>query len=212
MLVPAKTPRIVKILGKGLRFTVETTEPVVYLTFDDGPIADLTPFILEELDRYQAKATFFMVGENAMKRPDLVQEILLRGHQIGNHTQNHLNGFKTKVVNYLANVGECAAVLKPHLNPEAPLLFRPPYGRISPREIFHLKKRGYQIIMWDVLSKDYDSKLSPEMVVHNVLDNVIPGSIIVMHDNVKAEQNVKTALPIILKGLIEKGFRMEVLR
>ena len=211
MIVPAKTPKIIKLLGKGLRFSVQTTEPVVYLTFDDGPIPGLTPWILDQLDVFGASATFFMVGENAGRNPDLVTEILNRGHQIGNHTQNHRNGFKTKLKDYLDNVALCAEELKSFLPTESPLLFRPPYGRILPRQIYNLRKRGYQIVLWDVLSKDYDASLEPETVVRNVLANVNPGSIIVMHDNIKAEKNVKAALPEILLGLKSMGYRMEAL-
>jgi peptidoglycan/xylan/chitin deacetylase (PgdA/CDA1 family) len=209
--VPAKTPRLIQVLGKGLRFSVETKEPVVYLTFDDGPIPGLTPWILGQLNEYGAKATFFMVGENAKNNPEVLLHVLAEGHRIGNHTQNHFNGFKTKTAEYVANAEACGEVLRTYLPKDAPLLFRPPYGRITPRQVFRIRKLGYQIIMWDVLSKDYEAKLDPETVVRNVLDNVKPGSIVVMHDNIKAEKNLHAALPEILKGLKEKGFRMEAL-
>jgi peptidoglycan/xylan/chitin deacetylase (PgdA/CDA1 family) len=208
-MVPAKTPRLVQLLGKGLQFRIETKEPVVYLTFDDGPIPGLTPWISDQLNYWGAKATFFMVGENILRQPSLVESLLKSGHALGNHTHNHLNGFKTRVSDYLANADACQQALESFLPQGQPLLFRPPYGKISPRELFFLRKLGYHIVMWDVLSKDYDAEVPPNQVVQNVLDHAEPGSIIVLHDNLKAEANLKIALPRILAGLRQKGFRME---
>lgn len=211
MQIPAKIPKLVQILGKGLVFQIDTNEPEVFLTFDDGPIEGLTSWILAQLDEYEAKATFFMVGENAQKRPDLVREIGEKGHSIGNHTHNHLSGFKTRISRYVENVNSCNAVLNSHLPDGKQLLFRPPYGRILLRQAYQLRKLGYQIIMWDVLSKDYDQSLDAQSVVSNVLQNAKPGSIIVMHDNLKAERNLKIALPQILEGLQSQGLRFSAL-
>jgi peptidoglycan/xylan/chitin deacetylase (PgdA/CDA1 family) len=210
-LVPAKIPKWVRLLGVGLTFRIPTEKKEVFLTFDDGPIPDLTPWVLEELSKHNAKATFFMVGENVEKHPELVKSILIDGHRIGNHTHNHLNGFKVSILQYLNNTEKCEKGLEPYLNPNETKLFRPPYGRLTPREIVKLKKRGFKIILWDVLSKDYDPKTSPSECVNNVVQNVVPGSIIVMHENLKASKNVKEALPEILRHLKNDGYSFSVL-
>ena len=210
-LVPAKIPKWVRLLGVGLTFRIPTEKHEVFLTFDDGPIPELTPWVLDELAKYNAKATFFLVGENAEKYPDLVKRILGEGHKIGNHTYNHLNGFKTPVLQYVANADKCQKMLQPYLRENETVLFRPPYGRLTPRQMIKLKKRAYKIILWDVLSKDYDHETRPEQCIKNVLQNVIPGSIVVMHDNLKAGKNLKAALPEILLGLKEGGFEFSVL-
>jgi len=211
MNVPAKIPKWVQLLGFGLTFRIKTDRQEVFLTFDDGPIPALTPWLLDELAKHNAKATFFLVGENAEKHPELIKRILADGHRIGNHTFNHLNGFKTPVLQYVTNAEKCQKTLLPYLKENESLLFRPPYGRLTPGQMIKLKKRGYKIILWDVLSKDYDSKTSAEQCTRNVLDNVVPGSIIVMHDNLKATQNLQAALPAILSGLKAKGFGFSVL-
>jgi peptidoglycan/xylan/chitin deacetylase (PgdA/CDA1 family) len=211
MKVPAKIPKWIRLLGIGLTFRIPTEKKEVFLTFDDGPIPELTPWVLDELAKYEAKATFFLVGDNAEKHPLLVKRILDEGHRIGNHTFNHLNGFKSSVLQYISNAEKCQKTLLPYLNKNETPLFRPPYGRLTPREIIKLKKRNFKIILWDVLSKDYDQKTSPEDCVNNVMQNVIPGSIVVMHDNLKAEKNLKLALPEILPGLKKMGFGFGVL-
>jgi len=210
-MVPARIPRLIRVLGVGLTFRIPTKKKEVFLTFDDGPIPELTPWVLDELAKHQAKATFFMVGENASKNPELAKRAVHEGHRIGNHTFNHLNGFKSPVAQYISNTEKCQKVLNPFLSKNEPFLFRPPYGRISPREIIKLKKRGYKIILWDVLSKDYDGKTSAAQCIQNVLHNVVSGSIIVMHDNIKATSNLKSALPEILKGLIKQGYTFSTL-
>jgi peptidoglycan/xylan/chitin deacetylase (PgdA/CDA1 family) len=211
MKVPAKIPKWIRLLGIGLTFRIPTEKKEVFLTFDDGPIPELTPWVLDELAKHEAKATFFLVGENAEKHPHLVKRILDEGHRIGNHTFNHLNGFKSSVLQYITNTEKCQKALLPYLNENETPLFRPPYGRLTPREIIKLKKRNFKIILWDVLSKDYDQKTSPEECLNNVVQNVISGSIVVMHDNLKAEKNLKLALPEILPGLKKMGFGFGVL-
>lgn len=211
MNIPAKTPALVRLLGQGLVFSISTQEKVVYLTFDDGPIPELTPWILDQLALYKAKATFFMVGENVLRYPEIAKRVQNEGHRIGNHTHHHLNGFKTRVSDYMQDTEHCAATLAPFLLKEDEAIFRPPYGKISPREAFLLRKLGYQIVLWDVLSKDYETELPSVEVYRNVVSNLSPGSIIVMHDNVKATRNVKEALPEILKSVQEQGYRMEAI-
>ncbi len=211
MKAPAKTPKIVRILGQGLTFKKPNQANEVYLTFDDGPIPNLTPWILGCLQEFEAKATFFMVGENVERNPELVKRILLEGHKVGNHTHNHIKGFRTKVSDYIDNTAACQKALNQILAEGYAKVFRPPYGQISPRQAYNLKKMGYEIIMWDVLSKDYDPSISPENCISNVLDNLENGSIIVMHDNIKAEKNVKGALPSILSGIKQQGFSFGIL-
>ncbi len=194
-----------------MTFRIPTKSKEVFLTFDDGPIHGLTPWILEELDRHQAKATFFMVGQNVIDNPDLVRMVLSKGHRVGNQTQHHLNGFLTSSKSYLNDVIHCKKALDPFLDSDYSLLFRPPYGRLFPIQAYRIRKMGFKIIMWDVLSKDYESTLDPLECVRNVLDNVQNGSIIVMHDNLKAEKCIKEALPSILAELKKAGFAFSIL-
>lgn len=207
--VPAKTPRLIKRLLPGLWFSIPTKEPVLYLTFDDGPLPELCPWILECLQQHNALATFFLVGENVRRNPELVQAILDAGHTIGNHTQNHLNGFRTRTKEYLANTRLCADELQDFESPENAPLFRPPYGKVKPLQVLALRRAGFEIILWDVLSKDYDESLRPEDLFSNVISHAKPGSILVFHDNKKAEKNLRIALPLILSELSARGFRFE---
>lgn len=209
---PVRTPVLFQKLLPGLHFSVPVREKVLFLTFDDGPLPQFCPWILDCLREHGARATFFLVGENAAANPHLVQQILEEGHTIGNHTHNHLNGFKTLSREYLNNTELCRKVLQPYLNSKEAPLFRPPYGKIRPRQISALRKEGFEIVMWDVLSRDYDASISPEELYRNAVDNAKPGSILVFHDNVKAERNLRIALPRILKSLSQSGYRFDALR
>ena len=183
----------------------------VFLTFDDGPVPELCDFILDQLAVWKAGATFFLVGENVVRHPDYAARIAGAGHRIGNHTHNHLNGFATPADVYLENAGQAAAVLQPYLKSGQIPLFRPPYGKITPQQARRLRAAGFRLVMWDVLSKDYDSNLPVSVVVENTLRHSEPGSIVVLHDNLKAGRNIREGLPLILKGLQEKGLRPEAL-
>jgi peptidoglycan/xylan/chitin deacetylase (PgdA/CDA1 family) len=209
---PVRIPRILKFLFTGIRFTGPASEKVLYLTFDDGPRPEFCPWILDCLAAFDAKATFFLVGENVSQHPELADNIFRNGHSIGNHTFNHLNGFKTNLSDYLENAGMCGDVLKSRLSPDAAPMFRPPYGKIRPSQVRELRKLGYEIILWDVLSKDYEAGLSPEKLYQNVVRYSRPGSILVFHDNRKAEQKLRTALPLILSELKKQGYRFDALR
>ena len=194
-----KTPPFVQFLFKRLIWRFVDTEKV-YLTFDDGPVPEATPWVLDILKAADIKATFFCVGENVKKYPEIYKRILDEGHAVGNHTYNHLNAWKTKSKKYLENV-ELAS------NEIDSKLFRPPYGKLSPK----LSKKieaDYDIIMWDVLSIDYNSGLLGDRVLQNVIKNVKPGSIIVFHDSDKASDNLYYALPRTLEFLQENGFGM----
>ncbi len=171
----------------------------VYLTFDDGPIPAATPFILDTLERFGARATFFMVGDNAQKYPHLVREVRSRGHRIGNHTFHHLGGLKWKYEEYLQDVYLAGELL--HTD-----LFRPPHGWMRVSQYHRLRKEGFKVVMWDVVTRDYSCYLSADDVVQNVKRYTRPGSIITFHDSLKSIDKLKGALPRALQWLCEQGY------
>jgi peptidoglycan/xylan/chitin deacetylase (PgdA/CDA1 family) len=177
---------------------INSPEKSIYLTFDDGPIAGLTEWILDELRRFDAKATFFCVGENIEKNKNIFERISKEGHQIGNHTFNHIKGFHTSLLEYLRNTDACEVLTKNRL-------FRPPYGQLRKSQYRSLLRLNYKIVFWDVISYDYE-KITPEQCLKNVLKHTKNGSIVVFHDNLKAENNVKYALTRTLEHFSEKGF------
>ena len=178
----------------------------IYLTFDDGPIPEVTPFVLNLLAEYNARATFFCIGDNVRKHPEIYQQILKEGHSVGNHTFNHLRGWDTEDEVYLENVQECADLVDSKL-------FRPPYGRIKRSQVEKLQALypDMQVIMWDVLSGDFDEKLKPEKCFRKVIDATCPGSIVVFHDSLKAFNTLKQVLPVVLKMWHKEGLKMEKL-
>jgi len=178
---------------------VPVQDPVLYLTFDDGPVSGLTEWILDELDQFGAKATFFCVGGNVSRQPELYSKIMALGHRTGNHTFSHLNGYRHSVGTYVKDVYQAEGLIGSRL-------FRPPYGRIRPRAVRRLRQH-FQIILWDVLSMDYDQELSPAIVLNLVISKARPGSIIVFHDNLKAEKNLKYVLPQVLDHFSKLGYR-----
>ena len=182
---------------------MDKREKAVYLTFDDGPIPEATPFILDTLERYGAKATFFMVGENARKYPHLLAEVKARGHRIGNHTNNHIGGFRWWSWLYLANVVEANKVL--HTN-----LFRPPHGWMKMMQYRVLRHCGFRVVMWDVVTRDYSRRLTAEDVLNNVRRYTRPGSIMTFHDSLKSIDKLKHALPEALQWLIQEGYEFKV--
>ncbi len=173
----------------------------VFLTFDDGPIPEVTPWVLDQLDRHGVKATFFMVGQNAERYPDLVEEVRRRGHAVGNHTLHHLQGAKVSTRRYLRDVTAADRLLKTDL-------FRPPHGWLRPRQAKALRKR-YRIIMYDLITRDYSRRLTAEDVIGNVKRYARDGSIIVFHDSLKSWPRLEKALPEALRWLKEEGFRFE---
>jgi peptidoglycan/xylan/chitin deacetylase (PgdA/CDA1 family) len=184
------------------------SEKSIYLTFDDGPIPGLSPWILELLKAYEAKGTFFMVGENVARYPDLAQQVLAEGHSIGNHTHRHLHAGKHSLQAYIHDVAEGQHALRTHLGTDTSL-FRPPYGRLPMS--FAKQLEHYQVIMWDVLSGDFDQKLRAEDCLKSSIRATSPGSIIVWHDNVKSEARIREALPAYLEHFSRLGYKFKAL-
>jgi peptidoglycan/xylan/chitin deacetylase (PgdA/CDA1 family) len=209
-----KTNALIKKIFSNYIWDVSNTENKIYLTFDDGPIPEITEWVLEELKKHNAKATFFCIGNNIEKYPDIFEKVITEGHSIGNHTFNHLNGWKTSTIEYLENFKLCEDSISNLQSKTYNLkskLFRPPYGKIKTSQSKKLRQLGYKIIMWDVLSADYDISISPGKCLDNVLKNVTSGSIIVFHDSIKAFPNLEYTLPKALKYWQEKGFAFEKL-
>ncbi|WP_410220440.1 polysaccharide deacetylase family protein [Pedobacter sp.] len=201
-----RPPFFLKWYYSSLVWNKDTTKKTIYLTFDDGPIPNVTDFVLNTLKRFNIKATFFCIGDNISKHPHVYERLKLEGHAVGNHTFNHLKGWKTDDQVYLENFLKCQEFTQTNL-------FRPPYGRIRKSQIAQLKSQmpKLHIIMWDVLSGDFDLSLSPEKCYQNVVKNVRNGSIIVFHDSLKAWDRLEYALPKAIETLINKGYQFETL-
>lgn len=199
-----KTPGFVKEFFPQLIWDSPQPNPTIYLTFDDGPHPDITPEVLDLLDRYHAKGTFFCVGENIDKYPETFKILQDRRHGIGSHTYNHLNGWATDNDDYFKNVNRAASLT-------GTTLFRPPYGRIKPSQVSHLQHK-YQIVMWTVLSGDFDKTLTGTQCFENVRKNTGSGSIVVFHDSVKAADRVLHALPKVLDYFTEQNYAFASLR
>ena len=204
-----KTNSIIKRIFSNYIWDIPNTENIIYLTFDDGPTPEITEWVLEQLSNHNAKATFFCIGKNIEAQPSIFKKIINAGHTIGNHTFNHLNGWKATIEEYAANVSLCAYSIskrKLEQNKITSKLFRPPYGKIKPAQARNLAKQGYKIIMWDVLSADFDQTITKEKCLKNVVSNIKPGSIIVFHDSVKAFKNLEYTLPRVLEYIDENNF------
>lgn len=198
-----RPPRLFRLLVPGGIFKMSSTGRTVYLTFDDGPIPEVTPWVLETLDRYGVKATFFMVGDNARRYPELVAEVRRRGHAIGNHTMHHLQGAKSTTRRYLHDVKEADAWIGSGL-------FRPPHGWLRPMQQLTLT-RDYRIVMYDLVTRDYSNKLTAREVADNVKRYARPGSIIVFHDSLKSAPRIVEALPASIEWLKSEGYAFEKL-
>lgn len=180
----------------------------IYLTFDDGPTPEITNWVLDELGKHNAKATFFCIGKNIEQEPALFKRIIEEKHAIGNHTQDHANGWATSKETYLESIATCAKAIGKHIcNKTSPKLFRPPYGKVKSSQINALKKLGYKIVMWDVLSADFDTSITKEKCLENVISNICSGSIIIFHDSVKAFPNLEYTLPKVLEYIDQKHFQ-----
>ena len=190
-------PSIFPLIAPNVTWKVNTNDKVLYLTFDDGPHPIITPLVLNILDEYNAKATFFCVGENVTKYPDIFNQIINKGHAVGNHTYNHVKGWQTSDAAYLENIKKAAEVIPSNL-------FRPPYGRIKPSQI-KLLKDHYRIIMWSILTRDYDKRLNPHNTIKQLNKLIKSGDVIVYHDSEKAQQNML----IMLKGVLQNFHQLQ---
>lgn len=207
-----RAPFILSWIYPELVWHINTSQKEIYLTFDDGPVPGPTEFVLSELARFDAQATFFCIGDNVRKHPSLFRKIIASGHMIGNHTFHHLSGWKTSSEKYLSNIKQCqdefdldlpSAGLEPPLA-GYPRLFRPPYGRIKRRQIRQIK--DYKIVMWDVLTHDYAQTLDREDCLQGSIKATRPGSIVVFHDSLKAEKNLTYVLPRFMEHFSKLGF------
>lgn len=190
--------RLPALFFPSLIWRVKTRSKLIYLTFDDGPVPEVTPQVLDILDAFGWKATFFCVGENVFRYPDLYQEILARGHRTGNHSYNHIRGFRYATEEYVQNVKKASEMIQSKL-------FRPPHGRIKPAQLKALRKE-YDIVMWDVITYDYDRGRSPERILKTIRRNLRKGSVVVFHDSLKAKANVLEVLPKALAFWQSKGY------
>ncbi|WP_158845671.1 polysaccharide deacetylase family protein [Algibacter sp. L1A34] len=211
-LTPVKTPFVVKKMFPNYIWDIATNKKIIYLTFDDGPTLEITNWTLDTLKKYNAKATFFCIGNNIEKNPEIFKDIIKHGHAIGNHTQNHAKGWKTSTVDYLSDVEQAEQNIqkeKPQQHTstsKSVKLFRPPYGKIRSNQGKQIINLGYKIIMWDILSFDWEHKISKETCFKNVISKTKNGSIVVFHDSVKASRNMQYTLPKVLKHFSEQGF------
>ncbi len=201
-----RTPGIISKIFKDRIWRIDTDENLLYLTFDDGPHPEATPFVLDELKKFNAKATFFCVGKNVKENFSVYQRIIAEGHKVANHTYSHLNGWKTDDQKYVEDIAKAAEIIDSNL-------FRPPYGRITKFQIRAIsgERLHLKTIMWDVLSGDFDPSVNGENCYLNVVNNTRPGSIVVFHDSVKSFTTLRYALPPLLKFYTEKEYRFPVL-
>ena len=196
-------PLLYRALYPGAHWRFNTHEKVIYLTFDDGPIPEITPWVLDLLDKYNIKATFFCVADNVRKYPETYKEILKKGHLTGNHTYHHLQGIKTHSKKFIKNIEDASKLIDSKL-------FRPPHGHMRLPQFFQLRKK-YKIIMWDVVTRDYSRLMTGEQVFENVKKYTRNGSIIVFHDSLKAENKMKIALPKSIEWLLNEGYTFKLI-
>ena len=198
-----RPPRIYRMLFPGVVWRINASEKCVYLTFDDGPVPEITPWVLDLLDKYNIKATFFCVGDNVRKYPEIYRQIIERGHAIGNHTFHHKQGIRTLTANYVADVDLAKVYIKSDL-------FRPPHGHMRFPQLFKLKRK-YKVIMWDVVTRDYSWRMTAEQVFNVVKKYTRNGAIIVFHDSVKSGDRMKNSLPPSIEWLLEQGYQFNII-
>ena len=204
-----KTNFLMRALYPNFIWRIPTEKKEIFLTFDDGPIPDVTEFVLEELKKYKAKATFFCIGGNIEKYPDIFQKVVNQQHTIGNHTFNHVRGWDVEDNFYFDNFSKCEEIITIH-NSQLTTQFRPPFGRIKRSQAKEILKT-HEIVMWDVLTGDYDQNISKERVLSKTLQHTERGSIVLFHDSIKAIKNMMYALPRVLKHFSEEGYTFKAL-
>lgn len=200
-----KPPNWIRNLYHSFNWKVEDSPKDIFLTFDDGPTPEITSWVVNQLEIYNAKATFFCIGRNVERHPEIYDQLIDKGHAVGNHTYSHLKGWKTEIKEYISDINLASYFIKSKL-------FRPPYGKIRPQQIRQAKKAGYKLFMWDVLSEDYNKGITKEQCLQNVISNATCGSIIVFHDSEKAKENLYYALPKVLEHLKEQGYNFRILK
>lgn len=198
-----KTPKFIQSLFPSFTWKMNNGPKRLYLTFDDGPIPEVTPWVIDLLNQYNAKATFFCVGENVKKNRNIFDQLVEAGHSVGNHTYHHLSGWQTDNIPYFHDIRKCARLVKTDL-------FRPPYGRIKPTQVQFLS-RHYNIIMWDVLSGDFDENLEAEDCYQKVIKSAHSGSIVVFHDSLKSEEKLRQVLPRVLEYYSERNYEFHAI-
>lgn len=208
-MIPHRTPFILPLLYPTLRWRLPADEKALYLTFDDGPVPGPTEFVLETLARNAVTATFFCIGENIERHTGLFSRLIDAGHMAGNHTHHHRNGWRTSIDDYLDDIRRCDEVLHQAAPTRGVVPFRPPYGRITRAQIRAMGSRP--IVMWDVLTLDYNGRLAPERCLQNTLRAIRPGSIIVYHDSYKAERNLTYALPRLISECLDRGYHFKTI-
>jgi peptidoglycan/xylan/chitin deacetylase (PgdA/CDA1 family) len=204
-----RTPFFLPLLYPALTWRIPVESKQIFLTFDDGPVPGPTEFVLETLAKSKAKATFFCIGDNVRKYPHIFDTILAQGHTVANHTYNHVNGWQTGVDEYVENILKCSEVMQSLFQGKVNRMFRPPYGRITRKQINALSQ--FQIIMWDVLTIDYNSRLKPDRCLRNSIAATRNGSIVVFHDSLKAVKNLTYVLPLYLEHFSNQGFEFNVI-
>ncbi len=217
-----KTPAYIKRLFSNHVWDIPNNENKVYLTFDDGPTPEITEWVMAILKKHDIKATFFCIGKNIDKHPEIYLKLIKEGHAIGNHTFNHTNGWKVSCKDYVEDFLDCEEKIDfrtlnleksqiENIDYKIKALFRPPYGKIKPSQSKEIREIGFKIIMWDVLSADFDKNVSPEKCLQNATKKVTSGSIILFHDSVKAFKNLEYALPKTIEILKGKGFEFDTI-
>jgi peptidoglycan/xylan/chitin deacetylase (PgdA/CDA1 family) len=212
LLYPNKTGWLLRTLFPQCKWKVQTEHKEIFLTFDDGPMPGVTDWVLNILKENQIKGTFFCVGDNIRKNPDLFKEIVKEGHAVGNHTYHHLKGWQTQNEAYYANVDNCALEMtKLGIMPQGKPLFRPPYGQIKPSQANYLKDK-FQLIMWSIVTGDFDKTLNQASCLQKAVKMTVPGTIIVFHDSFKAENNLRYLLPRYIERMTQLGYIFSPLR
>ena len=210
LFIPAKIPQFIKRIFPNYVWDFSSKDKILYLTFDDGPTPEITQWTLNTLKQYNAKATFFCIGNNVAKHPEIFQAVLKAGHSIGNHTQDHVKGWKTGTKNYILNVKKAQEVIDSEIkNQKSSIvnLYRPPFGQLKNKQGKAILQLGYKIIMWSVIAFDWEHKISKEKCLHNVISKASSkNNIIVFHDSIKASRNMMYALPKVLEHFSKKGY------
>ena len=212
--IPVKIPKLTKRIFPNYVWDFSSKEKVIYLTFDDGPTPEITQWTLDILKQYNAKATFFCIGNNVKKYPEIFKNILDDDHSIGNHTNDHLKGWKTKTEDYILNTKQAHDIISKQLkNRQTKIsLFRPPFGQIKNSQGKALRKLGYKIIMWSVITFDWEQEVTKEICLKNAISKTHNGNIVVFHDSIKASRNMQYALPKFLEYFSQKGFNFRAIK